>query len=159
MRAAPQKSDTGGDRPLFPRPARVQGGSWVYDRDLQCMVPKHGRNHFDYNELRSDLPSPAIRPDGMPPIKSMVSGKIHDGRSAYYKEVSRANCEIVGFDKNWEEHIKPPQPYGGEKAHEAEIVADVKRAIEEEQSKVPSYGPEARRLMRKQRRKVRETSS
>lgn len=142
---------------LFPRPARVQAGSFVYDKDLGCMVSKYGRNYFaEPDEKRSDLPSPAIRPDGMAPIKSMISGRIMDGKSAYYREVSRAGCEIVGHDKNWEEHVKPPQPFGGEKAHEAALVADVKKAIEQEQSKVPSYGPEARRLMRKQRRRDRQ---
>jgi hypothetical protein len=40
-----------------------------------------------------------IRADGMDPIRSMVSGKIHDSRSAYYREVRQAGCEIVGNDR------------------------------------------------------------
>jgi hypothetical protein len=137
--------------------SKVQPGSWVYDRDLQSLVPKYGRNYFEQNEKRSDLPCPAIRPDSMRPIKSMADGRVYDGKSAYYKSVARAGCEIVGFDKRWQEHIKAPQPFGGEKAHEADLVRDVKAATEIEQSKVPSYGPEARRLMRKQKRAARSS--
>lgn len=40
-----------------------------------------------------------IRTDGMDPVKSMVSGKVHDSRSAYYREVRQAGCEIVGDDR------------------------------------------------------------
>lgn len=40
-----------------------------------------------------------VRPDGMDPVMSMVSGQIHDSRSAYYAEVRRAGCEIVGDDR------------------------------------------------------------
>ena len=129
----------------------------VYDADLDCLVPKYGRNWFEHHDKRSDLASPAVHAGGMPAIKSMADGRIYETKRNYYKSVSRAGCEIVGFDKNWQEHIKPPQPFGGDKAHEASIVADVKAATEIEASKVPSYGPEARRLMRKQRRKARET--
>lgn len=43
--------------------------------------------------------APNIRPDGMDPIQSMVSGKFHDSKSAYYAEVRRAGCEIVGDDR------------------------------------------------------------
>lgn len=132
-------------------------GPLVYDKDLDCLVPKHGRNYFDWNEKRSDLPSPAVQAGGMRPIKSMADGRIYETKRNYYKSVSRAGCEIVGHDPRWQEHIKPAQAYGGPKAHERELVADVKKAIEIEQSKVPSYGPESRRLMRKQRRKQRQT--
>ena len=42
--------------------------------------------------------APYIRTDGMDPVRSMVSGKTHDSKSAYYAEVRRAGCEIVGND-------------------------------------------------------------
>lgn len=139
---------------------RIETGSWVYDPDYDMMVPKAvrqmaRRNYFD--EKRSDLPSPAIRPDGMPPIKSMTDGRIHDGKSAYYKSVYRAGCEIVGYDRDWQRHIKPPMP--SDKQLEADIGRDICKAWEIEQSKVPSYGPAARRLMRKQRRAERATKA
>lgn len=44
--------------------------------------------------------APYVRPDGMNPIRSMVSGKVHDSRSAYYREVRQAGCEIVGDDRS-----------------------------------------------------------
>lgn len=100
--------------------------TFVYDKDLDCMVSKGGRNFFTFNAKRSDLPSPAIRPDGMSAIKSMADGRVYDGRSAYYKSVSRAGCEIVGYDREWESHIKPPKQLTKE-----DVIPDVKRAIEQ----------------------------
>lgn len=132
---------------------RLEPGTWVYDKDLGCMVPKYGRNYFDYSELRADLPSPAIRPDGMRAIKSMADGRTYESKSAYYKSVSRSGCEVVGFDKDWEGHIKAPQPFGSPKAHEADLVADVKKSFEIERSKLPpSGGLEDRRRARKQKK-------
>lgn len=116
--------------------AGVQTGSWVWSKDYDCLVPKDVYLRSKHNmDLRSDLPSPAIRPDTMPAVKSMIDGKHYDSKSAYYKSVSRAGCEIVGFDKRWHEHIKPPKPYGTDKEHTEAIVADVKRAIQEASSK------------------------
>jgi hypothetical protein len=40
-----------------------------------------------------------VRADGMDPIVSQLTGKTHDSRSAYYAELKRGNCEIVGDDK------------------------------------------------------------
>ncbi len=134
-------------------PKRIQTGTWVWDRDLECLVPKYGRNYHDVSEIRSDLPSPAVHSGGMPTIKSMADGRYYETKRNYYKSVSRAGAEIIGFDKHWQEHIKEPQPYGGEKAHEASLVADVKKSFEIERSKLPPTGGLAdRRLARKQRK-------
>ncbi len=138
----------------------VKSGTWVWSKEYEMLVPKdqylRGQHNY-FNELRSELPSPAVHAGGMPTIKSMADGRMYETKRNYYKSVQRAGCEIIGHDKNWTDHVKPPQPYGGEKAHEADLVRDVKKAIEIEQSKVPSYGPESRRLMRKQRRRERAT--
>lgn len=45
---------------------------------------------------RSSLPSPAIRPDGMDTIRNHANGLLYDSKSAYYKGVKDAGCEIVG---------------------------------------------------------------
>jgi hypothetical protein len=139
-----------------PPPAPVYKGPLVYDADLDALVPKYGRNYFKrLNEKRSDLPCPAIHPGGMPEIKSMADGKRYDTRRNYYKSVSRAGCEIVGYDRDWQRHIKSPLP--SDKQLTEDIGRDVQKSWDIEQSKVPSYGPEARRLMRKQRRAERAT--
>ena len=39
---------------------------------------------------------PNIRPDGMTEIRNPVDGKLYDSKSAYYKSVRRAGCEIMG---------------------------------------------------------------
>ena len=129
----------------------------VYDADLDCMVPKYGRNYFDWSEKRSDLPSPAVHPGGMPEIKSMADGRRYETRRNYYKSVSRAGCEIVGHDRDWQRHIKSPLPSA--KALEADIGRDIQKGWEIEAGKVPSYGPTARRLMRKQKRAERATKA
>jgi hypothetical protein len=123
------------------------------------VVPAHGRNYFDWNDKRSDLPSPAVIAGTMPAIKSMADGRIYETRRNYEKSVARAGCSVVGFDKRWQEHVKPASAYDSDKAHEADVVADVKRAIQEEASKMPPAGGlEDRRLMRKQRRQARAST-
>lgn len=62
--------------------------------DLDALWPSACAAHF--GERASD--APYVRSDGMDPIRSMVSGKMHDSRSAYYAEVRSAGCEIVGND-------------------------------------------------------------
>lgn len=42
--------------------------------------------------------APNIRTDGMAPIKSMASGQMFDSKSAYYRDIKQAGCEIVGND-------------------------------------------------------------
>lgn len=44
--------------------------------------------------------APYIRADGMDPIRSMADGQVYDSRSAYYRSVRRADCEIVGDDRS-----------------------------------------------------------
>ena len=141
----------------MPPPAPAYCGPLVYDADLDAMVPKWGRNRFDWQEKRSDLACPYVQAGGMPEIKSMTDGKRYETKRNYHKSVSRAGCEIVGHDHDWKRHIKSPLPSA--RALENDIGRDVSKAWEIEQSKVPSYGPEARRLMRKQRRAERATKA
>lgn len=75
---------------------------------------------------RSNLACPAVH-GSMPPIKSMIDGRIYDSKGEYYKHVEKSGCAIVGFEK--EPWVKE-EPYK-EKEHEADIVADIKRSIEE----------------------------
>ena len=108
-------------------------GTWIYDAETQTMMPKGEylqRKHEARERSRSALPRPAVF-GSMPPIKSMADGKIYDTKGEYYKSVARAGCEIVGFDKNWTDHVG--QSYD-EKKHEADIVADVKKSIEQASS-------------------------
>jgi hypothetical protein len=140
---------------IFAKPARIRGGAWVYDKDLGCMVPKYGRNYHDTSEKRSDLPCPMMNVGKFMPdnVKSMVDGKRYSTFRNYEKSVHRGGGEIVGFDKRWEEHIKPAEPYGGDNVHELGLIQDVKKAIQQENSKLPPTGGlECRRLARKQRK-------
>jgi hypothetical protein len=105
-------------------------GTFVYDRDLGKLVPKAEvmRRRAAASPSRlSGLPSPAVH-GAMPPIQCMADGRVYDDKRSYHKAVARAGCEVVGFDKGWERHIPPAYD---EKAHTADVVADIKRAIEE----------------------------
>jgi hypothetical protein len=126
--------------------------AYIYDADLDCMVPKAGRNYFGRSEKHSDLPCPAVHPGGMPEIRSMADGRRYETKRNYFKSVARAGCEVVGFDKD-RGRVKPQRP--SDKQLEADIGRDVQKAWETEAGKVPSYGPQARRLMKKQRRAER----
>jgi len=52
-----------------------------------------------FRKARSSLPMPAIRSDGMDPILNHADGQMYDSRSAYYRGVKDAGCEIVGNEK------------------------------------------------------------
>jgi hypothetical protein len=68
-------------------------------------------------------PAPFVRADGMDPLRSMVSGQFFDSKSAYYAEVRRAGCEIVGDDKSG---FRAPPGY-----QPGNVEADIKRTIME----------------------------
>ena len=105
-------------------------GTFVYDRETGKMVPKAEmlrRRAREAPSRLSGLPRPAVH-GAMPPIKCMADGLVYDDKRSYHKAVARAGCEVVGFDKGWESHIPPIYD---ERAHEADIVGDIKRAMEE----------------------------
>lgn len=45
---------------------------------------------------RSSLSAPSVIRDGLDNVKNPVDGKAYDSKSAYYKAVKSAGCEIVG---------------------------------------------------------------
>lgn len=112
-------------------------GSWVWHPELECLVPKAQYLQGKDNRIaRSDVPFPAIRGDAMPEMRSMLDGRIYESKSAYYKSVSRAGCHIVGYDRNWSEHVQSNRQT--DKAHEADIASDVQRAVQEVASRTPT---------------------
>lgn len=72
-------------------------------------------------DRRSDLPTPYIRSDGMDATVCHADGETYDSKSAYYKAVKDAGCEIVGNERL--PGRKPVEPTG--------IKQDIKRAIDE----------------------------
>jgi hypothetical protein len=67
--------------------------------------------------------APYIRTDGMDPIRSMVSGRMHDSKSAYYAEVKRAGCEIAGNERASFDKRPEYRPQG--------VGADISRAMDQ----------------------------
>lgn len=86
--------------------------------ELEAAWPDACAGHF---RTRANA-APSVRPDGMEPIRSMVSGKMHDSKSAYYAEVRRAGCEIVGDDRAGFGSRPEYRPQG--------VGQDIKRAME-----------------------------
>lgn len=72
-----------------------------------------------------DVPAnaPNIRPDGMDPIRNHADGQVHDSKSAYYKAVRRAGCEIVGDDPMGRTPAPEFKPQG--------VRDDIRRALAE----------------------------
>lgn len=105
-------------------------GRWIYDHETGELVPSdefHARKAMRQRSKASVLPCPAVI-GVMAPVKSMIDGRTYDDKASYYRSVERAGCAIVGYDKNWTDHIKPSYD---SKAHEASIAKDVKKAIEQ----------------------------
>lgn len=106
-------------------------GTWVYDKETGKLVPKG-----EYLALkaaraprkRSGLGCPLVI-GSMPPTLNMADGKVYDDKRSYHRAVARAGCEVVGYDKNFMDHIKPAA--FDEKANAKSIAADVKKAIEQ----------------------------
>jgi hypothetical protein len=73
---------------------------------------------------RGDVAAPMLIRDGMDPIRNHADGGIYDSKSAYYKAVRAAGCEVVGNDSSLAK-AKPKEyvPEG--------VGHDIKRAIDE----------------------------
>lgn len=105
-------------------------GRFLWDSETRKWLPAHevlAKRRASQPDNRSRLGAPLVL-GSMPEIKSPIDGRMYDTKGEYYRHVERNNCAIVGFDKNWESHIPPRYD---EKQHEADVVADVKKSIEQ----------------------------
>ena len=81
-----------------------------------------------FERQRSDLPMPAIRSDGMGTILNHADGRLYDSKSAYYRAVKDAGCEIIGNEKLPERQVKEPDV--------KDIARDVKTAIQQVEARL-----------------------
>ena len=81
-----------------------------------------------FRKARSDLCMPAIRSDGMGPILNHADGRLYDSKSAYYRAVKDAGCEIIGNEKLPERQVKEPDV--------KDIARDVKTAIQQVEARL-----------------------
>lgn len=85
--------------------------------DLEESWPEACIGHFG---TVSKGAAPYIRPDGMDAIESPVNGMLYDSRSAYYRSIKAAGCEIVGNERP--QRRSTPMP---------SVRTDIRRAIEQ----------------------------
>lgn len=108
----------------------AKGGSWIVDRSTGRLIPKsqYVRQMVeDATARRSGLACPMIISDSLDDLKSMADGRIYTSKRAYYDSVKAHGCEIVAN----EDLTKHTAPTYDAKQHEADIAADVSRAIAE----------------------------
>lgn len=98
-------------------------GTWVWDRRTHELVPKHLYRHDPV--ARSDLPSPMLISDHLDGVVNPVDGKRYDSKSAYYRTVRAAGCEILGSEK----------PSASAKQQLDDPAAEIKQAIEQIESR------------------------
>lgn len=72
---------------------------------------------------------PAIRADGMSAIMNHADGRLYDSKSAYYRAVKDAGCEIIGND------ALPRERPVAEPDHK-DIAGDVKTAIQQVEARL-----------------------
>lgn len=85
--------------------------------DVDAAWPEACVGHFGSADSN---PTFHVISDTMEPVRSMVSGRMHDSKSRYRAEVHAAGCRIVGNDK-LERSVKPISRPG----------ADIKRVIQQ----------------------------
>lgn len=110
--------------------ASATRGTWVWDSETQSLIPKseYQRGKFaSVRHARSDMPTPMIINDQLDYMYSHVDGQRYTSKRAYEKSVRRAGLTIVG-NEDISKHVTPSY---SEAAHEADIHADVQRAISE----------------------------
>lgn len=80
------------------------GGRWVYDRKTSELVPAEEYYARKYEGVQvSHLPRPMVISDYAGDVKSMVSGKFYDSKSALRREYKERGYIEVGNDP-----LKPP---------------------------------------------------
>lgn len=69
-------------------------GTWVFRNGE--LIAKGSPEDIRYQPPRSDLPSPMVVSDSLGDVWNPVNGQMYDSKSAYYKAVRAAGCEIMG---------------------------------------------------------------
>jgi hypothetical protein len=75
-----------------------------------------------YAMAAGDRSGPFVISDSMDPIRSMADGRMYDSKSAYYRSVRAAGCEIVGNDTASLRHRPTELP---------RVAPDIARAIQQ----------------------------
>jgi hypothetical protein len=74
--------------------------TFVFDRAQQKMVPAAEFYRRKWEGVKvSDLPRPMIISDSLDDTMNPADGKQYNSKSAYYKAVRKAGCEIIGNEK------------------------------------------------------------
>lgn len=96
----------------------------IWDKEARDFVTPADWARSHGNRKRSHaVAAPYIRPDGMSATWNPATGRTYDSRSAYYRAVKDAGCEIVGDDAPLPDAPPAFEPSGVER--------DIKDAIDQ----------------------------
>jgi hypothetical protein len=95
-------------------------GTWVFRNGE--MVAKGSPEDIRYRPPRSHLPAPMLISDHLADVVNPVNGRPYDSKSAYYKAVRSAGCEIMGNDA-------PTSP--GKPQDDGPPIHDIERSVAE----------------------------
>ena len=73
---------------------------------------------------RADLPAPAVIADTMPPVQSMLDGKLYDSKAALRATYKAAGVTEVGNDSS----VLDPKPFQKRYSKREDIKTSVRRA-------------------------------
>jgi hypothetical protein len=107
-------------------------GRFLWDEETKKWLPAAevvAKRRAAQPVSRSSLPTPMVI-GAMPEIRSPIDGRMYSDKASYYRHVERNGCAIVGYDKNWTDHVDAARRYD-ERKHEADIVSDVKKSLEQ----------------------------
>lgn len=111
---------------------KIETGSWVIDRESGELVPKGQFLRAKFSRYaRSNIAFPHVVSDSLDDMRSMADGQVYTSKRAYYDSLKRTGHEIVGGMDPTSYVAKNPN----DKQLEADIVADVQRAMQEVKSR------------------------
>ena len=100
-------------------------GRWIFDRSTMELVPAeefYARKYADVTV--SDLGAPMVVAD-IKPYRSTITGEEISGRRQHRDHLRAHGCVELGNDM-------PKAPTGPRRPPKAEVVADIKRSMEDE---------------------------
>lgn len=104
---------------------------YIFDRALGKMVPAHEFYARKFDGVKtSDLPMPMVISDHLDYTMNPADGKRYSSKSAYYKAVRRAGCEVIGNEA----------PSASAPKSLDDPINDIRKAVETHKGRTRAHG-------------------